>query len=93
MRERGVQVVTVRELGQLGDTDENHLRRATEMGYVLCTHDRDYLRLSASGVSHAGIVFFASRYPSVGDWVRGLELICQVMTAADMMNHIEFLPQ
>ncbi len=92
MRERGVEVATVRDLGLLGDTDENHLKRATRMGYVLCTHDIDYLRLNAERVEHSGIVIYVSRHPSIGDWVRGLELICGTLTAEEMRNHVEYLP-
>jgi predicted nuclease of predicted toxin-antitoxin system len=42
LRRRGITVVTAHELGTLGDTDENHLMRAREMGYVLCTQDTGY---------------------------------------------------
>jgi len=31
----GIEVVTVRDLELLGDSDSNHLNRATEMGCVL----------------------------------------------------------
>ena len=32
LRLRGIEAVTARDLGVLGDTDESHLNRATEMG-------------------------------------------------------------
>ncbi len=91
MRRLGIDAVTVRDLRLLGETDIQHLRRATEMGRVLCTYDTDFLRLHAQGHEHAGIIFGIQNQASVGDWVRALELICQVMTAADMVNHIEYL--
>jgi hypothetical protein len=91
MRVRGIECVTVRDLGLLGDTDEKHLRRAADMGYVLCTYDADYPRLHAQGISHAGIIFADGWATTIGDWVRGLELICGAMTADDMKNHIEYL--
>jgi predicted nuclease of predicted toxin-antitoxin system len=91
MRIRGVECVTVRDLNLLGDTDENHLQPAINMGYVLCTYDRDYLRLHAEGFPHAGIIYTKECTTSIGDWVRGLELICGAMTADDMKNHIEYL--
>ncbi len=84
LRRKGIEVVTVRDLGRLGDSDENHLARATAMGYVLCTCDSDYLRLAASGVEHAGIVFGRQTRHTIGDWVRGLELLCRVYSAEDM---------
>lgn len=61
------------------------------MGYVLCTYDMDYPRLHADGIPHAGIVFAIERATSIGDWVRGLTLICSAMTADEMHNHIEYL--
>lgn len=91
MRARGIEAVTVRDLNLLGDTDENHLARATRMGYVLCTYDADYPRMHAEGVQHSGIVFGREHSTTIGDWVRGLELICGAMTAEEMINHIEYL--
>jgi hypothetical protein len=91
MRTRGIECITVRDLDLLGETDESHLHRAAEMGYVLCTYDADYPRLHAGGFSHAGIIFARERSTSIGDWVRGLELICGAMTASEMKDHIEYL--
>ena len=56
MRNKGIDVVSVRDLGLLGDTDVNHLERAAEMGRVICTFDYDFLRLHGEVVQHAGIV-------------------------------------
>lgn len=89
MRQRGVDAVTARDLGVLGDKDINHLRRAGEMGRVLCTFD--FLRLHAEGISHAGIVIAQHFDTTVGDWVRGLELLCGVLMADEMKDHIEYL--
>lgn len=91
MRALGVECVTVRDLNLLGDTDINHLQRATNMGYVLCTYDMDYLRLHAQGVPHSGIIYARERVTSIGDWVNALKLICAVLIAADLQNNIEYL--
>jgi hypothetical protein len=91
MRNRGIDVVTVRDLGLLGDTDINHLQRAAEMGRVLCTYDYDFLRLHAQDIQHAGIVIAQHATTAIGDWVRGLELICGVYTPDEMKNHVEYL--
>jgi hypothetical protein len=91
LRRRGIQVVTAHELGTLGDTDENHLKRALEMGCVFCTHDIDYLIMVSEGIQHAGIVFGIQEKHSIGDWVKGLELICSVYSPDDMKNHVEYL--
>jgi hypothetical protein len=91
MKQRGIDAVTVRDLGLRGDTDINHLRRASEMGRVLCTYDTDFLRLHADGHAHTGIAFAFHDRTTYGDWVRGLELICGVLSADDKKNHVEYL--
>ncbi len=91
LRKRGIDVVTVRDLGLLGDEDITHLTRSTAMGYVLCTHDSDYIHLAASGVTHTGIVFAQQNHHSIGDWVNFLELIYTVYSAEEMLNRVEYL--
>ena len=80
----------LRDLDQLGDEDVNHLKRATEMGYVLCTHDADYVDL-AVGNEHAGIVFGQQHKHSIGEWVAFLELVHGVYDAEEMHNLVEYV--
>jgi hypothetical protein len=91
LKRKGIDVVTVRDIGRLGDSDENHLQRASEMGRVLCKHDQDFLRLAAEGINHKGIVFGIQDLHSIGDWVRGLELIHAILKPDDMENNVEYL--
>ena len=90
LRLRGVDVLTVTEAGLLGATDEEHLTRAQNDGRVLFTQDDDFLRLHAAGMEHAGIVY-APQGASIGDIIRGLMLINQVLEAEDMQGHVEYL--
>lgn len=91
MRNRGIDALTVRDLGLRGDEDINHLQRASAMGRVVCTYDHDFIRLHTQGIQHMGIIIAQHFDTTVGDWVRGLVLMCGVMTAADMKNHVEYL--
>jgi predicted nuclease of predicted toxin-antitoxin system len=91
IKKRGVDAVTVRDLQLLGDSDINHLQRAHQMGRVLCSYDTDFLRLDSQGVKHAGVIFGFHDCTTYGEWISGLELICGVLTAADMHNHVEYL--
>jgi predicted nuclease of predicted toxin-antitoxin system len=91
LKRKGIDAVTVRDIGRLGDSDKNHLQRAIEMERVLCTHDQDFLRLASEGVQHKGIVFGIQDLHTIGDWVRGLELIHAVLEAKDMENNVEYL--
>lgn len=90
LRRRGIDIVTVQELDLRGASDLSHLIRAREMQRVICTNDQDFLRLASSGVPHAGLVF-GSPHTTIGDWVKSLVLLCEIMTAEDMQNHIEYL--
>ena len=91
LRKRGIEAVTARDLGTLGDSDANHLRRATEMGYVLCTYDSDYVALAAEGIAHAGIILGQFSEHGVGDWVKGLSLYHAVLRAEDLRGRVEYL--
>jgi len=57
---------------------------------VLFTQDEDFLRLHAAGTEHVGIVY-APHESSIGDTIRGLMLIYQVLEAEDMDGQVEFL--
>lgn len=58
----------------------------------LVTADTDFLVMASTGIEHAGLIFGAQEDHSLGDWVKGLELICFVFGAEDMRNRVEFLP-
>jgi len=73
-----------------GASDEKQLSLATSQGRVVFTQDADFLRLHASGIDHSGIVYVHQQTP-IGEMVRGLMLVCQVLDASEMRNHIEFL--
>lgn len=91
LRRRGVDVVSVHELGLTGDSDPNHLARAASLKQVLVTCDTDFLRLAAEGCEHAGIVFGIQEEITLGEWVLKLDLLCNVYSAEDMRNHVEYL--
>jgi hypothetical protein len=90
LRQRGVDVVTVPEAGMLGAADVAHVDRARTEGRVIFTQDDDFLRLHAAGARHAGIVY-APQGTSIGNIIRGLMLIYQILDAEEMVGHVEFL--
>lgn len=87
----GIDAITVRDLGRLGDTDSNHLQFATDEGRVLCTHDPDFLQLAAEGVEHAGIAFSPQNRVSIGGWVRALRAMHAQYSAEEARNRVFFL--
>ena len=74
----------------MGASDEEHLARALDDGRVIFTQDDDFLRLAAQGFRHAGLAY-ARQHTSLNEIIRGLMLICQVLDAEEMRDHIEFL--
>ena len=90
LRRRGVNVVTVQELGLQAAEDQQHLQRATQEDRVVVTQDTEFLRLHAAEVSHGGIVYAPQQTP-VPQMLRDLMLIHDVLTAEDMIQHVEFL--
>lgn len=74
----------------LGASDEEHLAFARREGRVLFTQDDDFLRLHASGVEHAGIVY-ARQPTAMGDMIHGLVLVVEVLDSEEMKGHLEFL--
>ena len=90
LRQRNVDVLSVPEAGMLSASDEEHLAFALEQARVIFTHDDDFLKLAASGEKHAGIVY-GSQPMLIGDIIRGLMLIYNVLEPMDMQNHVEFL--
>jgi hypothetical protein len=88
---RGIDAITVRDMGWLGDADINHLKRATEMGRVLCTYDSDFLKMAAEGMEHAGIVFGRPESHYIGEWVKYLSLMHAICTTEEMHNRVEYL--
>lgn len=74
----------------LGATDEEHFAFAQGERRTIVTHDDDFLRLAAETDVHGGIVYLPDRR-SVGETIRGLALIADVLSAEEMQGHVEFL--
>ncbi len=92
LQRRNIEVVSARELGYLGKPDEFHIKKALEMRAVILTHDIDFLKMASNqGVDHGGILFSHPKSVSIGQCIRGVELIVNILTDKDMFNHIEFL--
>jgi predicted nuclease of predicted toxin-antitoxin system len=90
LRERGVDVLMAADAGMLSASDREHLEFALREGRVVFTQDDDFLRLHAAGAEHAGIAYMPQG-SSIGEMIRGLMLVFQVLDADEMRNHVEFL--
>jgi len=95
LRRRGIEVISARDTGDLGKSDEYHLKRAYELGAVILTYDVDFLKIAhqkyQEGKEHKGILYAHPQDLSLGECIRLVELVTQVLTEEEMENRIEFL--
>lgn len=91
LRTRGINVLTTAEAGNKGIPDTEQLAFALSEIRVIVTHDRDFLRLSNQGMSHAGMAYCAKQSRTVKQMLQRLLAIYQAITAEEMMNYIEFI--
>jgi predicted nuclease of predicted toxin-antitoxin system len=90
LRRLGVDVTTTTDAGLVGASDVQQLAYAVAGGRVLFTEDRDFLALSATH-EHPGLAYCDQNTRSIGQIVRGLQLIWEVYEPEEMRNRIEFL--
>lgn len=95
LKRRGVDAQSCRDVGNYGLTDQQQLDYACENGFVIFTHDDDFLKLSAEYITqrkeHPGIIYVHQRDYSIGECIRRIKLIVDVLSPEEMRNHIEFL--
>jgi predicted nuclease of predicted toxin-antitoxin system len=91
LRLHGIDLTTTAEAGLLGASDEEQLRYAAGGGRVIVTRDADFLRLAAAGAEHAGIVYWRPEARQLGELVRRLVLIWELLEPAEMRDYVEYL--
>ena len=91
LAKHGIDAISAHSLDLLGADDIVHLKRAAEMGRVLCTYDDDFLVLASQGVEHAGILFAQQLKTAIGDWVKEIRSLHTTVTAEQARGWIFFV--
>jgi predicted nuclease of predicted toxin-antitoxin system len=91
LRRLGIDVTTTTDAGLLGTGDADQIAYGVAQTRVIFTHDDDLLRLAAAGAPHAGLAYCHQTARSLGQIIRGLELIWEVYEPGEMRNRVEFL--
>jgi predicted nuclease of predicted toxin-antitoxin system len=91
LRRHGVDVTTTVETALRTADDDAQLRFAKSQQRVIVTDDGDFIRLAMSAVDHPGIVICRRATHSVRDIIRGLILIYEVLTPAEIAGRVEYL--
>jgi uncharacterized protein with PIN domain len=91
LRLHGVDLTTTAEAGLLRASDEEQLSFAAAEGRVIVTHDEDFLRMDAAGAVHCGIAYVRPEKRSLGEVIRWLALLWELLETAEMQGHVEYL--
>ena len=95
LRSRGIDVLMAREDGREEEVDPSLLDRATELGRVFYTHDKDFLREAArrqrEGIPFPGVIY-SDQFAYIGACIESLELISEAEDMEYMMNNLEYVP-
>ena len=91
LRLRGIDVTTATDAGLLGTSDHEQLNYAFQNDRVSVSHDDDFLRLAATGIPHAGIVYCHQDKLNIGQLVNALTDLWRVRSAEDMRSVVVFL--
>ena len=90
LRRRGIEVETAVESGNRSLSDDAQLAYAVNNDLVIVTHDADFLAMSIEA-RHKGIAYAHLQKYSIGDLIRRLKLLWEIVESQDMQNHVEFL--
>ena len=81
LRSRNVDVLTAQEDGLTSFPDNDIFDRATELGRLVFSQDRDFLveaqHRQAEGINFPGVIYARQFRVTVGDCIRDLEIIAK----------------
>lgn len=91
LRRYGIDATTTVEAGLRTKSDEELFSYVQRERRVVITHDVDFLRFAAEASNHPGIAYCQKTARSMGEIIRSLILIYEVLTDEDMAGHVEYL--
>ena len=91
LRRYGIDVTTTVEAGLRSANDRQQIDFARQERRVFVTHDTDFLRLVSAPYAHSGIVYCNRSNRSLGEIIRSLILIYEVLTPEELLGRIEFI--
>lgn len=96
LRLRGVDALTAQEDSAREASDPDLLDRASDLGRILFTQDKDLLTEASSrqraGGSFVGVIYAPQTGVTIGRCVADLELIAKAGDPAEWINRVEYLP-
>ena len=91
LRRHGVDISATQETELRTGSDAAQLDFIRREGRVIMTHDADFLRIASATNDHPGIVYCDKTAHSIGEIIRGLILIYEVLAPEEIRGKVEFL--
>jgi hypothetical protein len=91
LRRLGADVTTSQEVGLLHASDAEQMSYLLRERRAILTQDADFLRSAAAGVDHPGILFYEDQRRTIGDVIRGAQLVWELLEPIEMHGHVEYL--
>jgi predicted nuclease of predicted toxin-antitoxin system len=91
LRRMDIDVSTTAEASLLGQSDEAQLEFARLERRIIVTHDDDFLKIVSLNRNHFGIAYCRKDAKVIGDIVKQLALIYEVLTPNEMQGQVEFI--
>jgi predicted nuclease of predicted toxin-antitoxin system len=91
LKRRGIDVTTTSEQSLISVSDKIQLEFAISQNRVIFTQDTDFLRMNQADSNHYGIVYSYQGNKSIGEIIKGLILIWELLEPSDMLGKVEFI--
>lgn len=91
LRSQGIEVTTTFEMNMAGTSDAVQLAFVKQEKRVIVSHDTDFLKIASQDNTHYDIAFCKKGSGSIGEIIRNLILIYQVMSPEEMHGIVEYL--
>jgi predicted nuclease of predicted toxin-antitoxin system len=91
LRRRGFDVTTTPEADLINASDDAQTAYGRAEGRVIFTLDKDFLRINAAGVAHAGIVYCRQGKLGIGGIIQSLTEVWEVMEPEELQNWLVYL--
>ncbi len=93
---RGVDVLTAQQDGSDAVPDSQLLKRATELGRVLFSQDKDLLSEATycqrNGIHFGGVIYAHQLRITIGRCIDELELMAKVCDPPEIADDVKYLP-
>ncbi len=91
LRRYGIDVTTTVEAGLRTQNDAAQLAFIRQERRIIVTHDADFLRMASQSNDHPGIAYCERTARSLGEIIRSLILIYEVLTPEGIDGRVEYL--